>query len=524
MSPTDAPPKFRMRRARLGDVPGIYACQAAAYPELTARGLCDERQLTLQLQAFPEGQLVVTRRGKVVGYATSLIVSLDEASPWYSYTEITGGGSFTTHDPAGDTLYGTDIAVHPKARGNGLSKLLYDGRKRILARFNLRRMVAGGRIPGFRACAGKLTAEQYVEEVVAGTRTDPALSAHLRSGFTVRGVHMGYLRDERSLDFATYLEYENPDYKPMRRLIAAAPMRAPVRRMRVTAAQYQMRPISGWDDLRRQVEFFVSTAETYHSHFLVLPEFFTCQLFSAFPPDLPSVPSIERLAGYTEQYVEMFSGLAKRSGLYIVAGTQPTIQPDGIHNTAYLFSPRGNVYTQDKLHITPNERREYGIVPGNQLKVFETAFGRIALVVCYDIEFPELARLYTEAGAEVLLVPFSTDERRAYQRVRYCAQARAVENYVYVVLAGNIGSLPQVANFLLNYGEAAICTPCDVAFPRDGVAAAVDAHVETVAMADLDLGTLHDARQSGSVRPLQDMRRDLYAVASKVEVEIVRVA
>lgn len=516
-------PAVTIRRARASDIPKIYACQEAAYGGPRQAGLCDERSLALQLAAFPEGQLVATVRGKVVGYAASLIVTLAEDAPWYSYNEITGAGTFTTHDPAGDTLYGADIGVDPKYRGRGISGLLYGGRKRILKRLNLRRMVAGGRIPGYRNHAGKITAEEYVRRVQAGELKDPALNAHIKAGYMVRGVHIGYLRDTESLDYATFLEFVNADYRPSRRRIAAAALTRPVRRMRVTAAQYRMRPVQGWGDLRRQVEFFVSTAETYHSHFLVFPEFFTCQMFSAFSPDMPSLEGVARLAGYTERYLEMFTDLAKRSGLYIVGGTQPTTRPDGIYNTCYLFTPSGEHYTQDKLHVTPNERREYGILPGSEVKLFETDFGRIALVVCYDIEFPELARAYTRAGAEVFLVSFSTDERQAYCRVRYCAQARAVENYVYVVLAGNIGNLPQVQNFLLNYGEALVCTPCDVAFPRDGIAASADAHIETVVMADLDLGTLLDARQTGSVRPLRDARVDLFDNTPKVPVRVVRV-
>ena len=210
-----------LRRARPADIPAIYACQRAAYASYPDSALCDERQLAMQLAAFPEGQLVATVRGKIVGYATSLIIELAEDSPWYSYAEITGNGSFSTHDPTGDTLYGADIAVHPDYRGRGVAAKLYVGRKKVLARFNLRRMVAGGRIPGYVKHAGKLTAEEYVEKVIAGELSDQALNAHLKAGYRVLGVHMGYLRDEQSLDYATFLEIESPSYRPKRRAIAA---------------------------------------------------------------------------------------------------------------------------------------------------------------------------------------------------------------------------------------------------------------------------------------------------------------
>ncbi|MEZ4340462.1 MAG: nitrilase-related carbon-nitrogen hydrolase [Sandaracinaceae bacterium] len=191
-------------------------------------------------------------------------------------------------------------------------------------------------------------------------------------------------------------------------------------------------------------------------------------------------------------------------------------------NVAHLFTPSGEVYTQDKLHITPNERREYGISPGQGLTVFDTGYARVAMLVCYDVEFPELSRLLTLAGAEILLVPFSTDERKAYLRVRYSAHARAVENIIYVVLSGNVGNLPQVDNFLINYGHAAICTPSDFAFPTDGLAAVADTASETVVIADLDLDALQLSREIGSVRPLRDRRADLYELVPKIEVGVVR--
>ncbi|MEZ4443971.1 MAG: GNAT family N-acetyltransferase [Polyangiaceae bacterium] len=513
-----------LRRARPDDIPAIYACQRAAYPTFPASGLCSERQLAMQLATFPDGQLVATLRGKIVGYATSLIVQLDDDSPWYDYGEITGNGSFNTHDPAGDTLYGADIAVHPDHRGRGIAGRLYEGRRKILRRLNLRQMVAGGRIPGYAAYAGRLTAEEYVAQVVAGELKDSALTAHLKAGYRVDGVHMGYLRDDQSLDYATHLVMDNPSFLPKRRTIAASPLKRPVRKVRVCASQYEMRAIHGWDDFRRQVEFFVATAEQYSCHFLLLPELFTVQLFSTMEEGKTPAEAILELAELTPAYVDMFQELAAKSGLYIIAGSHPVLREGEVRNVAHLFTPHGEVHTQDKLHVTPNERKEYGIQPGDDLRVFDTPYGRISIVICYDIEFPELSRLLTLAGAEVLFVPFSTDEKKAYLRVRYSAQARAVENIVYTVLSGNVGNLPQVENFLINYAQAAICTPSDFQFPPGAVAAIADPNTETVVISELDLTALEQAREMGSVRPLRDRRTDLYELTPRVEVEVVRVS
>jgi predicted amidohydrolase len=367
-----------------------------------------------------------------------------------------------------------------------------------------------------------MTPEEYVDKVQRGELKDRALGAHLRAGYTIRSVHMGYLRDAQSLNYATFLEILNPDFREEKRRIAGSPMKRPVRKIRVCAAQYEMRRLNSWDEFEHQVGFFVETAEDYHSHFLLLPELFTVQLFSLMNPALTPRQAIEQLADLTDRYRAMFIRMAKERGLYIIAGSHPVRVGDGIRNVAHLVTPGGEIYTQEKLHVTPNERKEYGIEPGTGLRVFETSHARIAILICYDIEFPELARLLTFSGAEVLFVPFSTDERKAYQRVRYSGQARAVENVVYTVMSGNVGNLPQVDNFLINYGQAVVCTPSDFPFPRDAIAAEGDFNSETVVITDLDLVALEEARQQGSVLPLRDRRPDLYTLEAVMPVEIIR--
>jgi predicted amidohydrolase/GNAT superfamily N-acetyltransferase len=515
--------KVKVRSWTEADIPAIIACQKQAYAGFAADTLCDERNYQFQLAAFPEGQLLAEWDGEVVGYATSLIVQLEDDSPWYSYAEVTGVGTFSTHNPSGDTLYGADIAVRPDARGQGVAAKLYEGRKRLLTRYNLRRMVAGGRIPGYQEYAGRMTPEQYIEAVQQGALKDMALSAHLKAGYKVLGVHFGYLTDSDSLNYATLLELPNPRFNPAKRKIAASPIRRPVRKVRVCAAQYEMRSVDSWDGFASQVEFFALTANEYHCHFLLFPELITAQLFSTLDPQMETLESVQALAGMYEPYCELFTRLARENQLYIIGGSHPVRVGNELRNVAHLFTPAGNIYTQEKLHVTPGERRYWGMQPGESIKVFETPLGRIAIQVCYDIEFPEVSRILTQHGVQLIFVPFATDERKSYHRVRYCAQARAVENMIYVALAGSVGNLPQVRSFLVNYGQAAICTPCDVSFPKDGIAAEADPNCETVVITELDLGSLDEQRDLGSVRPLHDRRTDLYELKARVPVEVVHV-
>ncbi len=173
---------------------------------------------------------------------------------------------------------------------------------------------------------------------------------------------------------------------------------------------------------------------------------------------------------------------------------------------AHLFTPGGNVYTQDALHIPPIEREDFDIEPGDEIRVFDTPLVRIGIQIGYDIEFPEVARLQMISGAEVIFVPYSTDERKAYDRIRYTSQARAVENFVYTVIAGNTGNLPAAKNYLINYGQAAVFTPSDFAFPPYATAGESEANVETVLITDLDLTVLVQQRDLATVRHLYDRR------------------
>jgi predicted amidohydrolase/GNAT superfamily N-acetyltransferase len=510
----------KVRRWTKEDIPAIVECQNAAYPDYSEGGMYDQRTYEMQFAAFPEGQFLAELDGQVVGYATSLIVQLDEGPHTYEYDELTGSGTFSTHTPGGDTLYGADIAVHPDFRGKGVAGKLYVARKQLMRKYNLRRMVAYGRLTGFPEYAGRLTAQEYVDKVMAGEISDSALSAHIKAGYQVLSVSMNIMHDQSSLDYATLLQCENENYDRHKRRIAASPLRRPASRARVCAGQYFMRQMSSWEEFEASVCFFVDVADEYHSHFLVLPEYFTAALLSVAPAHLGLQDTFLWVADQLPRYRALFTRLAQEYGLYIIAGTMPVKRHDGVYNVAHFFTPSGGVHTQDKLHVTPSERELWGVRPGSGLQVYETPFARVGILVCYDIEFPELSRLLALSGAEVIFVPFSTDERTAYDRVRFCAQARAIENSVYVVLAGNAGNLPR-RSYLLNYARSAIITPSDFGFPASATAAEADPNVETVVIAELDFSALSQHRRDGSVRPLSDRRIDLFDLKARIPIEVV---
>jgi predicted amidohydrolase len=169
--------------------------------------------------------------------------------------------------------------------------------------------------------------------------------------------------------------------------------------------------------------------------------------------------------------------------------------------------------------VTPSERRWWGVAPGNRVEVFDTDRGKIAILICYDIEFPELCRIAASKGAQIFFVPFNTDNRYGYLRVRTCAQARCIENHVYVAISGCVGNLPFVDNADIHYAQSGIFTPMDVSFARDGIAAECTPNIETLVVHDVDLEVIRRHRVSGTVQNWNDRRRDIYKVSYRESSE-----
>jgi predicted amidohydrolase len=286
-------------------------------------------------------------------------------------------------------------------------------------------------------------------------------------------------------------------------------------RIRVASLQYFIRPVTTFDHFREQVAALVETAADYGCHLLVFPEYFTVQLLTLGNVKRPMPEQIRDLAGQRQNYLDLMSGLARQHGLYVVGGTLPVMDDgaDRVFNECYFFGPSGGVGIQGKLHMTRFESEDWLVSPRNGVRVFETRFGRLAVAICYDVEFPEMARAAAREGAHILVVPSCTDDRQGFLRVRYCAQARAIENQMYVITSHTVGSLPMVPAVHLNYGQAAILTPSDFPFSRDGILAEGNVNQEMMVIGELNLETITQSRSSGTVLPLEDSRRTAELVA-----------
>ncbi|MCQ4087379.1 carbon-nitrogen hydrolase family protein [Saccharibacillus sp. JS10] len=280
-------------------------------------------------------------------------------------------------------------------------------------------------------------------------------------------------------------------------------------KMRAAAVQYHLHSIASFDEFAAQAEHYVKTAHEFETEFLLFPEFFTTQLLSI-PDEQGHAQGIESLPDYTQDYLDLFRRLAADYGMHIIAGTHVVRREGKLYNTAHLFYPNGEIETQEKIHITPTEVHEWNMAKGDELMVFETEKGTIAMLTCYDIEFPEIVRMARAKGADVIFCPSCTDDRHGFHRVRYCCHARTIENQIYIVTTGTVGSLPTVDFMRGNFGQAAVISPNDVPFPPKGIVAEGEINDDMIIVADLDLGLLDQVREKGSVTTWRDRRTDLY--------------
>ena len=499
---------LNIRNARPRDVKAISALVAKVYRDMPAY---TPGMLRGQIAAFPDGQFVVEYADEIVGYAAGFRIDEKAAMSPHTWSQITGGGYAALHDPLGEWFYGMEVCVDPDRRRLRIGQRLYDARRDLCEAQNLKGIVFGGRMPGLSKKKNPhAEPEAYLDAVTARKMNDPVIGFHLRSGFEPIGVLRDYLpSDAESRGAAAHMVWRNPYYVEHDGKRGAA--FATKENVRVATVQLQARKVESFEEFIHNVEYFVDVTSDYRSDFVVFPELFTLQLLSLESKKLTPAESIEALTRYTPRFVEALRKMAVSYNINIIGGSHPTRAEDGdIQNVAYVFLRDGSVHEQEKIHPTPNERHWWNIKGGDRVHAIDTDCGPIGVLICYDSEFPELARRLVDEGARLLFTPFCTDNRQGYLRVRYCAQARAIENQCYVVLSGNVGNLPNVENMDIQYAQSCILTPCDFPFARDGVAAEASENVETVTVADLDLSDLGWARSQGTVRNLRDRRFDLY--------------
>ena len=470
------------------------------------------KQIEKLIRIFPEGQIVTVVDEKIVGCALSIIVNYDDVKNDHTYAQVTGKETFNTHNPKGNILYGIEVFIHPQYRGLRLARRMYEYRKELCETLNLKAIMFGGRIPNYHKYADQIRPKEYIDKVKQKEIYDPVLTFQLSNDFHVRKVMRNYLpNDEESKHYACLLQWDNIYYQPPTQEYVS-----PKTTVRVGLVQWQMRTYKTLDDLFEQVEFFVDAVSDYKSDFVLFPEYFNAPLMAKFNDEGES-EAIRGLAAYTNEIRERFVKLAISYNINIITGSMPFIkEEDGrLYNVGFLCRRDGTYEMYEKMHVTPDEIKSWGLSGGKLLQTFDTDCAKIGVLICYDVEFPELSRLMADQGMQILFVPFLTDTQNAYSRVRVCAQARAIENECFVVIAGSVGNLPRVHNMDIQYAQSGVFTPCDFAFPTDGKRAEATPNTEMILVSDVDLDLLSALHTYGSVPNLKDRRNDVYEVKLK---------
>jgi predicted amidohydrolase len=278
----------------------------------------------------------------------------------------------------------------------------------------------------------------------------------------------------------------------------------------IAATQYGLTDITTEDQFWVGVSTKIQDAAEKGSSIIVFPEYLTAHLLSIAPTMLHE-EACEHLDLYTEKYLQFFEQQSREWNIAILGGSHICREAGEFVNKAFMFFPDGRIETQSKLHLTPEEQIRWPLTAGDELNVFNTEWGRVAILTCYDIEFPEIARVAAIRGADLILCPSYTDTSYGYHRVRHCCQARAIENQVFVVMSGLVGSLaedrPQVDQ---GYCQAGVFTPCDVPFFEDGIMEVGELNRDMNIYAELNFHMLRENRERGAVAPFFDRRPELY--------------
>ncbi|MBN2060466.1 MAG: bifunctional GNAT family N-acetyltransferase/carbon-nitrogen hydrolase family protein [Deltaproteobacteria bacterium] len=501
------PPGYKLiiRGLAHADYPAIKRIMDRVYVGMG--GSWHEDEYKTLIDQFPEGQICIEDRGVVVAAALAILVNAEDFEGQHTYEDVVEGGKMTGHDPEGNALYGVDIFVDPDYRDLRIGRRLYDARKEICERLNLKGIIFGARVPGYNEHSDSMSPSMYIKKVKTNEIYDPVLSFQLSNDFHIKKVLKDYMpEDTQSHAYGVLMEWNNIFYEKRQKLFGGRKSNP-----RIGIVQWQMRPFDKLEEFMHQVDFFVDAVAGYKSDLVLFPELLNAPLLKNFNQENPA-EAMRSLADYTEEIRTAFVNMAISYNINIVTGSVPQLRDDFLYNVSFLCRRDGTWDAQYKLHITPDEAQYWGLKGGDKIRIFDTDIGKIGILICYDIEFPELARYLADKGVTILLVPYWADTKNAYLRIRRCAQARAIENECYVAISGSVGNLPKVENMDIQYSQSAVFTPSDFAFPHDAIAAEATPNTEMTLMVDLDLDLLKELRKQGSVRNLESRRKDLYDV------------
>ena len=238
--------------------------------------------------------------------------------------------------------------------------------------------------------------------------------------------------------------------------------------MKIATAAYPLGPIARWSDYAEKLESWISEAAGLGAGLLVFPEYGAMELAALAGREVVADEEacLRAVSDLVPDVDALHAEMAIKYGVHICAGSAPVYDdefgPRPV-NRARLFAPSGAVGVQDKQIMTRYERDVMDVAPGGPLRLFDTALGRIGILICYDAEFPLLGRALKDA--DIILAPSCTEVLSGYWRVRVGAMARALETQCVSVMASLVGTFDECPHVNANTGMGGVFGPPDIGFP-----------------------------------------------------------
>lgn len=289
------------------------------------------------------------------------------------------------------------------------------------------------------------------------------------------------------------------------------------RTVTIACCQYPIEPVGSLAAWKTKLDQMIRSAVADDARLCLFPEYAAMELTSALPGGQTDVAALDdaavrtalaaqlvALQGFVADVHDVLASLARHHRVWLVGPSLPVADEGGYRNRATIVAPTGDVAFVDKQQMTRFERERWGVSSGHRQIVVEAEFGRFAIAICYDAEFPHIARRLAEAGAEMLLVPSCTDAITGYHRVRVGCAARALENQMIVASAPTVGLASWSLALDRNVGAAHVCGPPDRGFPSDGAIATGELDRPGWVLSTVDLDAVDRVRRDGEVLGFRD--------------------
>ena len=277
-----------------------------------------------------------------------------------------------------------------------------------------------------------------------------------------------------------------------------------MRKIWTSATQFALKPFKQFRTFEESVLSMLDKAKG--SDFVVFGEWFTLGLLAAdIELSKASYADIKNVSKFTNDYIELFSRLAKDRQQFIVAGTTVEEYNGRYYDTCFMFDPYGKEHKHRKTHLFPLERDDWGMSEDDSLKVIETEKAKVGICICYESQIPECSRSLALKGAEIIFCPSLTLTEAGYQRIRHSCEARCIENQLITVMSSTVGDLTPFG--VKGIGRSSILSPCDHPWPNNGIIAEGEMNNEMVVTADVDLDAIYVTREKGAARPHKDRIR-----------------